>query len=196
MPRIGVSDLHVAILDTETDVKDGSITYEAPVRLAKLINIGITKTVGEAELYADDGLDEYYASQTAQEISINPKDISPEHEALLLGKHLDTDGGVVTGSNDNAPYCAVMFRSKKSDGSYQYRVMYKVKFRPFDETFDTQSNNITFQTPTITGRSMARNTDGLFDYKLDGKTANDAVTKAWFTAPTEPKADPEADPEE
>lgn len=187
MPRIGVSDLHVAILQPDTDIDGGTIVYDAPVRLAKLINIGITKTVGEAELYADDGLDEYVASQTAQEISINPKDISAEHEALLLGKRLDSDGGVVTGSDDNAPYCAVMFRSKKSDGSYQYRVMYKVKFRPFDETFDTQSNNITFQTPTITGRSMARNTDGVFDYKLDSKAANDAITKAWFTTPVEPK---------
>lgn len=189
MPRIGVSDLHVAILDEKTDVEGGVITYQAPVRLAKLINIGITKTVGEAELYADDSLDEYVAQQTAQEISINPKDISTEHEALLLGKRLDSNGGIVSGSNDNAPYCAVMFRSKKSDGTYQYRVLYKVKFRPYDETYDTQSNSITFQTPTITGRSMARNTDGNFDYKLDESVDNQAVVSTWFEAPAEPAAE-------
>src|SRR5699024_2185725 len=101
-------------------------------RLAGLINIGLTKTVAEGELYADDTLDEYIAKQTAQEISINPKDISNEHEALLLGKKLDTNGGVVTGGDDNAPEFAVMFRSKKSDGKYEYRVLYKVKFRPYD----------------------------------------------------------------
>jgi len=188
MPRIGVSDLHVAILNEDTDIIGGTITYETPVRLAKLINIGITKTVGEAELYADDSLDEYVATQTAQEISINPKDITPEQEALLLGKRLDTNGGIVSGSDDNAPYCAVMFRSKKSDGKYQYRVLYKVKFRPYDETYDTQSNSITFQTPTITGRSMARNTDGNFDYKLDESTTNSAVISAFFTSPVEPAA--------
>lgn len=188
MPRIGVSDLHVAILNEDTDIIGGTITYETPVRLAKLINIGITKTVGEAELYADDSLDEYVATQTAQEISINPKDITPEQEALLLGKRLDTNGGIVSGSDDNAPYCAVMFRSKKSDGKYQYRVLYKVKFRPYDETYDTQSNSITFQTPTITGRSMARNTDGNFDYKLDESASNSAVISAFFESPVEPAA--------
>lgn len=188
MPRIGVSDLHVAILEEDTDVQGGTITYAAPVRLAKLINIGLTKTVGEAELYADDSLDEYVAQQTAQEISINPKDISPEQEALLLGKRLDSNGGVVSGSDDNAPYCAVMFRSKKSNGKYQYRVLYKVKFRPYDETYDTQSNSITFQTPTITGRSMARNMDGNFDYKLDETEANQAVVATWFDEPVEPGA--------
>lgn len=186
MPRIGVSDLHVAKI--LTDVEGGETTYDTATRLAGLINIGITKTVAEGELYADDSLDEYVAQQTAQEISINPKDISSEDEALLLGKQLDANGGVLDGGDDNPPEFAVMFRSKKSDGSYQYRVLYRVKFRPFDETYDTQSNNVTFQTPTITGRSMARASDGAFGYKLDSSETNKAVTEAWFTAPAEPPA--------
>lgn len=187
MPRIGVSDLHVAKI--LTDVEGEETTYDTATRLAGLINIGITKTVAEGELYADDRLDEYVAQQTAQEISINPKDISSEDEALLLGKQLDENGGVLDGGDDNPPEFAVMFRSKKSDGSYQYRVLYRVKFRPFDETYDTQSNNVTFQTPTITGRSMARASDGAFGYKLDSSETNTAVTKAWFTAPAEPPAE-------
>lgn len=188
MPRIGVSDLHVAKL--LTDVADGTATYEEPVRLAKLINIGITKTIAEAELFADDGLDEYVAEMTAQEISINPKDISIEHEALLLGKEVDGRGGISDSFNDNAPLFAVMFRSRKSDGTYQYRVLYKVRFRPFDETFDTKANNITFQTPTITGRSSMRDSDGRFGYKVDETTSNKAELESFFDEPMEPKETP------
>ena len=184
MARIGVSDLHVAEL--LTDPETGVATYDEPVRLAKVINIGITKTVAEGELYADDSLDEYNAEMTAQEISINPKDISNEHEALLLGKELDNNGGVVDGADDAAPFFAVMFRSKKSDGTYQYRVLYKVRFRPYDETFDTKSNNITYQTPTITGRALKRSSDGYFGYKVDETTANATVLADFFDAPMEP----------
>jgi len=183
MPRIGVSDLHVAELLTD---EEGTTTYDEPVRLAKLINIGITKTVAEAELYADDSLDEYSAEMTGQEISINPKDISNEHEALLLGKETDANGGVVDGSNDSAPYFAVMFRSRKSDGTYQYRVLYKVRFRPFDETFDTKSESITFQTPTITGRGMKRASDGFFGYKVDETESNSEALSTFFDTPYEP----------
>lgn len=188
MPRIGVSDLHVAEVLTD---EEGTITYDEPVRLAKLINIGITKTVAEADLYADDALDEYVAEMTGQEISINSKDISNEHEALLLGKELDANGGVVDGSDDAAPYFAVMFRSRRSDGKYQYRVLYKVRFRPFDETFDTKSDSITFQTPTITGRGMQRNADGLFGYKVDETDENQAALDTFFESPYEPEFAPE-----
>ncbi len=184
MPRIGVSDLHVAELLTD---EEGNVSYDAVVKLAKTINIGLTKTVAEAELYADDSLDEYAAEMTAQEISINTKDISNEHEALLLGKELDDNGGVVDGGDDHAPYFAVMFRSRKSDGSYQYRVVYKVRFRPFDETFDTKSGSITFQTPTITGRSLKRNADGRFGYKVDESDTNRAALDGFFKSPYEPK---------
>lgn len=184
MPRIGVSDLHVA--KVLTDEAGAETTYDEVVRLASLINIGITKSIAEGELFADDQLDEYVARQVGQEISINTKDISPEHEALLLGKQIDANGGVVSGSEDNAPYFAVMFRSKKSDGSYQYRVLYKVRFRPYDETYDTQSTSITFQNPTITGRSLARYSDGNFDYKLNESETNAAIVSNWFKAPVEP----------
>lgn len=183
MPRIGVSDLHVAELLTD---EEGATTYSEPIRLAKTINIGITKTVAEADLYADDALDEYVAEMTGQEISINAKDISNENEALILGKEVDSNGGVIDSNNDAAPYFAVMFRSRRSDGSYQYRVLYKVRFRPYDETFDTKSDSITFQTPTVTGRSMQRNSDGIFGYKVDETTENASALATFFEEPYEP----------
>lgn len=183
MPRIGVSDLHVAEL---TKDESGEVTYGSPKRIAGAINIGINKTVAEGELYADDTLDEYVAEMTAQEISLNTKDISNEHEALLLGKEIDDHGGVVDGGDDHAPYFAVMFRSRKSDGTYQYRVLYKVRFRPFDETFDTKSGSINFQTPTVTGRSMKRESDGRFGYKVDETSENRSALEDFFDKPFDP----------
>lgn len=183
MSRIGVSDFHVAEL--LTDAPGEQTTYGEPERMPGLINVGLTKTVPEASLYTDDKLDEYVAELTGMEISVNAKELDAKQEAKLLGKEVDTHGGVVTGGNDNAPYFAVMFRSKKSDGNYQYRVMYKVRFRPYDETYDTKGENITFQTSTITGAVLGRQFDGNFDYKLDESEENEDVIKAWFDAPVE-----------
>lgn len=183
MSRIGVDNLHVAKIETDTPE---ATTYAEAVRMPKLINVGLSKAVAEAELHADDALDEYIAELTGLEISINSKDLTAEQEALLLGKKIDTNGAVVSSETDNAPYFAVMFRSRKSDGTYQYRVLYKVRFRPYDETYDTKSDSITFQTPTITGRALKRDSDGLFDLKVDETEENKAKLATFFTEPMAP----------
>lgn len=185
--KIGVKDLYAFELDAETDVSGATApTYGTPFRIAKAINIGLTPQKAEASLYADDGLDEYISSTTAYDISINTNTLEPAIEAQLLGKKVDSNGGISTTTEDVAPLFAVAFRSLRSDGSYEFRVVYKVRFSAFDESYNTKGENIEFQTPTFTGRASARDYDGRYDFKLIGTAANKTVTDAWFTTVQEP----------
>ena len=176
--RIGVSDLHFAVLNE--DEPNGTTTYDEPVRAQGLIGITVTPTVASGELYADDQLSQTNGSLVGYEISLNPEELTLEEQAMLLGGELDANGGLLTPDGSNAPYVALMFRSQKSDGEYQYRVIYKVKFQPYDETYATKDSSITYQTPTITGRALKRLSDGATDYKTDAAddTFFDAVAEA------------------
>ena len=54
---------------------------------------------------------------------------------MLLGHKKDSKGGITVSTEDEAPYVAVAFESKRSDGKNQYVVLYKVKFSPLSEEF-------------------------------------------------------------
>lgn len=185
MAKIGVKDIHVAKL--LTDEVSGA-TYETPVKLKGAMTIGMTPNVASGSLDADDQRWESHDSLTSYEIMMNLADLSAENEALLLGRELDSNGGVISTTEDTAPEFAVMFRAEQSQragGGYQYRVAYRVKFRPYDENYQTKGDNVDYQTPTITGTAMAR-MDGVFDLKLPENETNSAVVAKFFDTVVEP----------
>lgn len=175
--RIGVSDLYAFIL--EEDTKAG-VAYGDPFRIAKAIEVTINPQVQDASLYADDALSEYYSAVTAFDITLNVDDLTPEVRGKLLGLEPDENGMIVQTNQITAPNVAIAFRSKRSDGSYEYRNQYKVKFNPTEDRYETQGENINFQTPTITGRAMALDYDGSYGAYVIGTDENKELTDKWF----------------
>ncbi|MDR2832976.1 MAG: phage tail protein [Streptococcaceae bacterium] len=191
MPRIGVRDLFVAKVTADTPLTYTTAT--APKRLAKAIQLDINPTTVTAELYADDGLDEKESSLVGMDISLNANDIAPGMDAYLLGKKQDENGAVIDSKDDQAPVVALMFKaplSEKAGGGFEYRVLYCMKFEPYSETFQSKGENLTFQTPTITGKAIAREKDGAFQNKLripnDAENDLKSIAETWFTKPYEP----------
>lgn len=191
MAMIGVQQLFAFPITTETE---GALpTYGEPFRIAKAIQVDLNPNVVEGSLDGDDSQIEYETAITRYDISLNIDDLSAEVESELLGKKIDTLGGVLSGVNDETPYFAVAFRiprSKGVGGGYEYRILYRVRFASgFAESFQTKGENINFQTPTLTGRALAREFDQQYSYKLadDGtKPAVKTVTAKWFEEVTEP----------
>ena len=175
MPRIGVKDLHVHELLEET--KDGA-NYGPAQRIVDLIEVAITPTVNNAELYADDRLANSITVLSSFDITIGVAELEPEIQATLLGQEVDEDGGVFTSAKMNPPAFAVSFRAERSDGTYEYRQMFKVKFAPTDETYNTKGDTPEFQTESITGVSMPLMHNGQFNYKIVDK--EDAFGDEWF----------------
>lgn len=180
--KVGLKDLYFAAIKTETTT---STTYDVPFRIAKAITAGLEPVISEAESYADDQMDDYYSAVTAYNVTLDINDLSPENEAKLLGRKVDTNGAVVTGTSDNAPHGALMFRAERSDGTYEYRVLYKVRFAPSAENYGTKADSITYQNPQITAKAMARVNDGQYGARIVADDDNQAAVSSWFTKPYE-----------
>lgn len=189
MPRIGFKNLYAAVMNDETDVAGGTVTYTTPFKISAAITGGFVPQTSEASLYSDDNQSDYISSITGYTISLSTRDLTAANEAKLLGLEVDSHGGISHTSKANAPYVALMFESEMSDGSVEFNVFYKVKFNPVEKNLNTKGESIEFQTPSITGRAIPRAADDLIDFALVGDEAVPAIkaiTDAWYTAPKLP----------
>lgn len=177
MARIGVKDLYA--FPIETDDATGVI-YGDPFRVAKAISITVNPQIQDASLYADDQLVEFYSAISSYDVSINVDDLTAETKGLLLGYEPDENGMIVESNNVTAPEVAIAFRAKRSDGSYEYRVLYRVRFNPTEDRYETQGQSVNFQTPTITGVSMPLEFNGAFGAYVIGTSTNKTLTETWF----------------
>jgi len=180
MARIGVDNLFGFLI--EKDDREGT-KYGEPFKIAKTISININPQSSEASLYADDTLAEFHSSVTAYDVTINVDDLTAEIKGKLLGYEPDENGMIIETGKLTAPYLGIAFRSKRSDGNYEYRTLYKVRFNPTEDRYETQGQSVQFQTPTITGKSMALESSGEFGAFVVSNDTNTELVNQWFTTP-------------
>lgn len=176
MAKIGVKKLVAFPLTTDTDTET---TYGTAVRLAPLIKLELTPNTVEGSLYGDDDVVYSNFGMTGYKITIDTADLMPEHVNLLLGHKKDTANGITVNSNDEGQAVGLAFESKRADGNTEYVVLYKVKFSPSSESYETKGENITYQTPQLTGTALPRKKDGDIKYTVIAKTA----PESWYTTP-------------
>ncbi len=179
MARVGLKDLYAFPLESDDD---SGVKYGEAFRLAKAIEATITPQSSEASLYADDTQVEYFSGVTGYDVSFNVDDLTPETKGKVLGYETDADGVVIENNELNPKEHAIAFRSKRSDGKYEYRVLYKVRFAPTEDRYTTQGESVEFQTPTITGKAMSVS-GGLFGANVIESDTNKAVIDGWFKTP-------------
>lgn len=190
MATIGLDKLYYAII---TEGTGGVETYGTPKVMAKAISAELAPQIAEATLYADDGAAENVKEFTSATFTLGVDDLASDVMADLLGVTVDKNGVVVSTPDDAAPYVAVGFRAKRSNGKYQYFWLYRVKFGVPNNTLATKGESITFNTPSIVGTVMRRNKadgNGGHPWKVDvveGATGVDqTVIDGWYSDVYEP----------
>lgn len=159
MATIGVDMLHFVKI---TEDENGEETYGTPEKLAKAISADLSVELVEAILYADDGIAEIVKEFGNGTLSLGIDDISSAVASTLTGATIDSNGVVISASEDGGEPVAIGFRAKKANGKYKYFWLYKVKFGIPATNLATKGESITFSTPTIEGTIMRRN-------KVDGR---------------------------
>ena len=159
MATIGLDMLHFSKI---TEDENGEETYGTPEKLAKAISADLSVELVEAILYADDGIAEIVKEFGNGTLSLGIDDIGSAVASTLTGATIDSNGVVISASEDGGEPVAIGFRAKKANGKYKYFWLYKVKFGIPATNLATKGESITFSTPTIEGTIMRRN-------KLDGK---------------------------
>lgn len=194
MATIGLDKLFYADI---TEDEKGNETYGKPKQLAKAISADLSIELNEATLYADDGQAEAVKEFKGGTLSLGVDDIGHKVAADLVGAKLDSNGVLISGSEDTSKYVAIGFRAKKANGKYKYYWLYRVLFGVPATNLATKGDSISFQTPTIEGSIFRRN-------KLDGNnnhpwkaevtetSENASVISKWYDAVYEPKYDASA----
>ena len=159
MATIGLDMLYFAKI---TEDADGNETYATPEKLAKAISADLSVELVEAILYADDGIAEIVKEFGNGTLSLGIDDIGSAVASTLTGATIDSNGVVISASEDGGEPVAIGFRAKKANGKYKYFWLYKVKFGIPATNLATKGESITFSTPTIEGTIMRRN-------KVDGR---------------------------
>lgn len=181
MATIGLRDVYYAKL--LTDPVDGTPTYETPKHIAGAISANVNPNSSSATLFADDGPSDTAATLGEISLELNMKDLDLATQAELLGHTLD-NGVLKKKGADVPPWVAVGFRTLKSNGSYRYYWLNKGKFATPEEDLQTKGDSIEFQTPTITGSFVKRDSDDEWQRQADSDDTESAtaITK-WFTSP-------------
>ncbi len=159
MATIGLDMLYFAKI---TEDENGEETYGTPEKLAKAISADLSVELVEAILYADDGIAEIVKEFGNGTLSLGIDDIGSAVASTLTGATIDSNGVVISASEDGGEPVAIGFRAKKANGKYKYFWLYKVKFGIPTTNLATKGESITFFTPTIEGTIMRRN-------KVDGR---------------------------
>ena len=198
MIKIGCDNLVYAIMKT-VDTKAAAPTFDAPKNAPGVQSININPNASVETAFGDDGPMETASTLGKIDVEIQKAYLTAENQADLLGKAIDSKGGLVSGSNDTPPWVAVGFRTLKSNGHYRYVWLYKVRFMDPEDNNETKGDSINFQSETIKGQGAKLN----FGYKVDGKVrypwkyeidedtleADDTTLEGWFTAVVLPTAD-------
>lgn len=154
MATIGLDKLYYARI---TENEHGEETYDTPKQLAKAISAELSVEVTEAILYADDGASEIVKEFKSGTLTLGIDDLGNEAAAALTGATVDSNGVLISASEDGGSPVAIGFRAARSNGKYQYFWLYRVKFALPTTTLNTKGDSITFSTPSIEGTILRRN---------------------------------------
>jgi phi13 family phage major tail protein len=166
---------------TVNEATDGTETFGTPKRLAKAISAKLDVSIADGTVYGDDGVAERVSEFSSAKLSLNVVDLAPEDVAALMGASHDATSKVTLyGKDDLPPYVAIGFRAKKSNGQFRYVWLYKGKFAPPNEEFQTKADKIEFKSPTIEGTFQTLNKNGLWKADITA-LPTDTIAAAWFT---------------
>jgi phi13 family phage major tail protein len=174
--QVGLSDLYYAIL-----TKDDStgVNYQAPVKVIGAINAKISPKSNTENLYSDDGVSETVTTLGEIEVELDVKDLPFSAQAALLG-HSVSNGILVKKATDTAPYVAIGFKSKKSNGKYRFVWLYKGKFQLPEREHKTMEDKPTFQTAKVKGFFIKRDNDQAWEITGDEDEVGFTVANTWF----------------
>jgi phi13 family phage major tail protein len=150
----------------------------------------ITPNYQITTLYGDDRAVAVANALGDIDVTIGVTDLSAADYNLLMGTSSNTDGVIEDNSSDVSPYGALGFELPFEAGGSRMYWYYKGRFQPPAASHNTKAGQPEFQTPSITGKFVARE-DGKWRARYDsvpGTGSPTTVAQNWFTSVYKPTA--------
>lgn len=176
---IGLKNMVIAPL---TKDEEAGVTYGDIQKVAGSIEVTIDPEDADPDVqYADDI--EYDVVYPDPELTFKTKlaDVPLAVQKLIFGNRIDANGVLLRGANDKPPYFAVGFKSEKSDHTFRYVWLFKVRAQPMSEEYGTkEGTTITRKTHEVQWTAIKRTYDGEYqaiaDEGQNGFTAEKGAT--------------------
>ncbi len=177
---VGLKNVVIAPLTADTEE---TLTYGELQLLAGAIEASITPENADPDIqYADDI--EFDVLYPDPELSFKTKmaDIPLQIQEMIFGNQIDENGVLIRTAQDKPPYFAVGFKSEKSDKSFRYVWLYKVRAKPVTESYATkEGKTINRQTGEVEWTAIKRTHDGRYQAVADeGQNGFTAAKGATF----------------
>lgn len=158
---------------------DGTYDNTNKFKNGAAISTTITPQYSEASLYADNKLDEYIKEFREADVELGVNAMPAVAADVLFG-HSVVDGEIIYNADDSANYVGYGFVPALADGVKKYRGVFlpKVKFTEGAEGYQTKGDNITFVTPSLTGKALPGAT-GTWRIKSE-EFDTEAEAEAWI----------------
>ena len=169
----------------------GSISYTGGTSIGDAMSVDITMKYAEGRLYAESTLAEYMRKITGGTISIAEKYIPENAQKLMFGSREGSRTvsskqikGLKIGAKDESANVGVAFYCPDMvDGNLKYTCVFipRCLFGLPSMSYQTQGENISFNTPTCTGEFMADHSST--QEMLETAVCDDEATAiAWVNA--------------
>ena len=177
---IGLKNVVIAPLTTDNETTHA---YGDLQLVAGAIEASITPGNADPDIqYADDV--EFDVLYPDPELTFRTQmaDIPLAIQEMIFGNNIDNNGVLVRSANDTPPYFAVGFKSEKTDHTFRYVWLYKVRANPMTENYGTkQGQTINRQTGEVEWTAIKRTHDGRYQAVADeGQNGFDATAAASF----------------
>lgn len=179
---IGLKNMVIAPLTVDTEE---TITYGELQAVEGAIEAEITPENNDPDVqYADDVEHDVVYPDPELTFRTQLADIPLAVQEMILGNTIDENGVLIRTANDDPPYFAVGFKSEKSDHTYRYVWLYKVRAKPITENYATkEGTTVTRQTGEIEWTAIKRTHDGAYQAVADeGQNGFTAEKGATFLA--------------
>ena len=177
---VGLKNVVIAPLTEDTETGH---TYGELQLMAGAIEASITPENADPEVqHADDAEFSVLYPDPELTFSTSMADIPLSIQEQIFGNQIDDNGVLVRTASDRPPYFAVGFKSEKSDGTFRFIWLYKVRAKPMTENYRTkEGQTITRQNGSVEWTAIKRTHDGRYQAVADeGQNGFDAAKAATF----------------
>ena len=153
MANFGASKPWIAKLNGKTGL------YEKAFKCGELVNTSINPQYNTASLYGDNRKVEEIRLLKTADITLGVTRIPMQAAEIMFGHKLLEDGSEVMNTGDDGNYVGYAFITQEMEsGAKKYRacLICKAKFNEGQVDYETQGENVTFKTPSITGSALSK----------------------------------------
>ena len=176
---VGLKNMVIAPLTEDTEA---TTTYGEIQKVAGAIEASITPENNDPDVqYYDDVEDDVLYPDPELSFKTKLADLPLTIQEMIFGNQIDDNGVLIRSSGDKPGYFAVGFMSEKSDKTYRYIWLFKVRAKPVTENYATkEGTTITRQTGEVEWTAIKRTSDGHYqavaDVGQNGFTSAKAAT--------------------